>query len=404
MHQVVKTARLLDADPRIASLAALLADALSQEGTDAANNARSMLQTVLNNSTHSRFMPSVGGKRARKQKKSLTMQTLARLRTAGDASHLDDAHSVAVAMQQIATVAAAGLADERLRLPALSGVDGKLEIDPEIRPGTVLLSNAVDGFPGRAMFVVLGAEKDPKAIASALGRPIAENGQKDGDGASSTASSTETVIPEGLIVLKAMCVNRPVPFTVADVLPAVDMGPLNSNFVFHGGLDDDAAFVLHRHPALPGASQLTQDGSLAAGASIVDVAALVADGAADRSEFKVVHGTTTIVYDTTIDEFVNLPGALAVRGEAVAGLALAPALLQGSAKHRGEANTWYEHDKYFHQDVVWKEAMSRLGGQCQEVAELHPSVVELVRAALGAEHDTAAKGTAADGTAAEDRQ
>ncbi|KAA0166814.1 hypothetical protein FNF31_01189 [Cafeteria roenbergensis] len=320
---MLRVARLADADPRVASLAGVLHDALAAEGTPAAARAVSQLRLFLGNGLASRVVPSVKARKSKRRPgKGKVLQRVRRL----------------------------------LRGASARVAQGSLAPDADLRAGTVLLSNAVAEAPGRAVFVLLGAEsrdKDP-----ATGRE--------------------------LVTFRALCVNRPLPATVAEVLPDLQVGPLRSGYLFFGGADDEGVYILHPHAALPGATQLADDGSLAAGVAIADAAAALQDGEAQAAEFKVVRGSTLLHYDVEADDFVEAPGALAVRGDAVAGLALAPALLEGSARHRGDANAWYEHDKFFHQDVVWREAMTRLSGDCPSLAEMHPSVVEMARAAMGA--------------------
>lgn len=390
-RKMLRVARLADADPRVASLAGVLHDALAAEGTAAAARAVSQLRLFLGNGLASRVMPSVKARKSKRRPgKGKVLQRVRRLLRGASAriAHVDgsgdeisggagssaasavddevleaakaqamqDGLGLAVAMEQLMSLTAGALSDDRLRLPGLTGIEGALAPDTDLRAGTVLLSNAVAGAPGRAVFVLLGAEsrdKDP------------ETGRE-------------------LVTFRALCVNRPLPATVADVLPDLQVGPLRTGFLFFGGTDDEGVYILHPHAALPGATQLADDGSLAAGVAIADAAAALQDGEAQPAEFKVVRGSTLLHYDVEADDFLEAPGALAVRGEAVAGLALAPALLEGSSRHRGDANAWYEHDKFFHQDVVWREAMTRLAGDCPALAEMHPSVVEMARAALGA--------------------
>ena len=319
------------------------------------------LSAVLNNGLVSRFVPASGDDAPRPR---LMRNVMEALRAAPEAAIPTFEHGVAaaVALEQLAHVVGPSLQDERLRLPEVSDLEGGLEEERSLQPGSLLLSNPADGPPGREVLIVLGAESKDEA--------------------------------KGTAEYKALCVNRPLPGTVVDVLPEVSLGPLGSNFVFHGGEDDPGAvFLLHRHPALPGATTLSADGGVAAGAGLVDLAAVIADGVALPSDFKVVRGCTRVVYDGVADDFPSHPGALLATGAAVGGLTLAPALFEGSSKHRGDAAPFYEHDKFFHQDTIWKEAMRLLGGACAVAGEMHPAAAAVARAALSVQ-DQAEEGGA----------
>ena len=58
-RKMLRVARLADADPRVASLAGVLHDALAAEGTPAAARAVSQLRLFLGNGLASRVVPSV---------------------------------------------------------------------------------------------------------------------------------------------------------------------------------------------------------------------------------------------------------------------------------------------------------------------------------------------------------
>jgi hypothetical protein len=355
---LLRIARVFDGESRLMSMIPLLYEAIKREGSSLSEDAAARLAPLFPGGSSLRFVPTGESspsklkKRARDRASRLVRKVLRENHglSGADAEHaVKIGHALCTACEQVAALAANDLMDERLRLPGFAGIDGELQLSEQIAPGALLLANAVEQTSPRGVYVVMSVQP------SSAGEEFYD--------------------------VKTLCINRPLPATVADV-STINLGPMNSNFVFHGGWDDEAIYLLHPFSAMPGAKQLTDDGGLAAGANIADIAHLLEDGDATPAEFKVVQGTSTFTYDPQHEDFIELPGAIVASGSAVAGLALAPALFEGSSKHRGHAHEWYEHDKFFHQDTVWKEAMSRLGGECAVVAELHPATVDVVRAAL----------------------
>jgi len=122
----------------------------------------------------------------------------------------------------------------------------------------------------------------------------------------------------------------------AGELTKLDLGDIGRNWAFQGGLGDGRMVILHPYDAIEGAIPITKSG-LCAGGRLDEMKAVVAEGGAQASDFKVVVGCDLIqlqpIQSTGSDSgsielgFKDMPGCVIATGDAVRDLALLPAML-----------------------------------------------------------------------------
>ncbi len=316
----------------------------------------------------------------------------------------------------------------RLRIPRLEGLEGTLHPSDNIAPGCLILSNACDepagGSPGRDVLLVLDVV------------PPGSRERTLGDDARGELVARDA--EPGDVDVWVLGVHRPMPTSVRDAL-GQDLGPLSDCYAFWGGSDDGGFFVLHPFAGLTNGEQLTLppappssateeghgDGGgaeddvdkagprrafahgertpyLFAGAKLDEVAQLLESGAAVLEDFKVVVGARRLRFRASSNSFEGLPGALVVSGSAVPSLVLLSPMLEAvlppepsteEEKKQLEQQLTvlavataeeYDHDRFFHQDLIWTQAMRMLGGEAEDIADLHPAIVSVLRDALSA--------------------
>lgn len=292
------------------------------------------------------------------------------------------------ALLQLATVASAHLGNAGdLVLPQLGGVEGTLASTDEIEQGNLMIRNPIDMYPGRDVLLIKDVSTVEVPSKKASKTKTKSESESKSESKSETAATAKK--PRKRIQVSTIAVNRPYPARVGATLN-VDLGPLNDNFFFVGGTDDDFVYLLHRFPELAGAQQLTENG-LAAGGSLEDIARMLEKGLARAEDFKVVVGSTNLFFDRKVEFIKKFEGGFVAKGSAVRDLCLVPALLEApQVPSEGEPFAHYDHHRFFHQNVLWAECVRRVGEPFAGWSDLHPAVVEAVDATLMGEDSGAA--------------
>ena len=357
MHRLKRIARLYDANPSFKALLPFAEEVLAASSTPSGKWLRALTQQFLGPS--GRYVPTKSGRGPSLQRFVDHVQRSPAL-ASEDAEFLRDSSLLAEQMlAQLVELARPGLEAPELDLPHLAGVEGELERTTALEVGTAILSNPAETMPGRSVDLVFKME------------PL----RRAGDGAKEPSAVTVSTV----------AVHRPFPFTVGELL-GIEMGPLTNNYVFHGGRDDDEIYMLHAFPDVGHATVLTDNG-LCLGAQIEQVATLIESGEASPTDFKIIMGSSRLEFDVQHGSFSGMPGAVLVAGEALRDLATVPAMVE--APGVDEASPWsaYDHNRFFHQNVLWSDAIRRLGGEWTMLADLHPAIVETVQSMLLADDD-----------------
>lgn len=395
---LLRCARLHDRDPRLNVLLGPIAEALAHETAPVASALQGELLDFLGPS--GRYVPGKGAP-------SPSAYLRKRVRAPGSPETMA---ALATALESAYRITLPVLSGARAQRTQFGDVTGVFREARRLRRGTLIVENASGVDPGRGVYLILDIT------------PLQSESAAD---ASSSSSGTR---PPQHFSVRALCINRPMPQTVADALPDRGLTALSHNFVFFGGSGagstDDGVYVVHPVPGVTGSEPLftvadlrraklrTEESpapesvaspedlmvGLYAGGSMSEITALIEDGDATANDFKVVSGSQVFTYSTATDQILELPGSLliepapsrelAVAAANVSGLVsltLAPAMLEAPPESIDSSLTgWYNHHAFFHQDAVWADVMSRVhdpSGTCRAVSEVpQPAVLLLVQA------------------------
>ncbi len=136
------------------------------------------------------------------------------------------------------------------------------------------------------------------------------------------------------------------------------------------------------------------------GGNIAHANQLIHDGVAQPEDFKLVVGCERFKANLDRNSFEGMERFLFADGSLTQGLCLAPAMFGEERDDSSSASQAtglrhapsraseddadatpeaYDHEKYFHQNVIWAQAMRAMGEPFADFAALHPAIVETVQ-------------------------
>ena len=231
----------------------------------------------------------------------------------------------------------------------------------EATVGTMLLDHPAVAFPSRGVHLVYDVSQNIKDIS----------GNEDWK-------------------IRSFCINRPFPCKVRDAIPeaAEQLQELADCVLFQGGTSTQQLSLLHPFPDIPGSQQI-HNTAIFAGGQLDEALKLLRSGKAHHDDFKVLLGSTEWdvdeeeMYMKDTDKVFFLKGDL----ESTSTVAMLPAIFDRTAfgvdviKDDLQNEEGYDHQRFYHQNMVWAAVARSLESEYAHFAQLHPSIAEDFEAA-----------------------